>query len=396
MKLRVGLFFGGESVEHEISVISALQAARFMNEEKYEIIPVYLSKKGEFYTGAPLLQIEQFRNIPKLLSRCRRILISREGDEVVLYDAEGGLRRRKPLNRLDFAFPVVHGTHCEDGTLQGYFELLGLPYAGCDLISSALGMDKIRFKTIAAAAGLPVLPCVAFTSREWVADRDGILKKLTEEIGYPMIVKPANLGSSVGISKVENEEELIEAVSLASSFAGRLLCEHAIEALREINCSVLGDEQEAAASVCEEPVMSDRILSYLDKYQSKEGSKGMASLKRRLPAELGEEKAEEIRSLALRAFQALGCSGVIRIDFLMDTADSDRVYINEINTIPGSLAFYLWEATGMKYQDLLDRMIELGLRRKRNNQSLMYTYDSNVLESGTPFGTKKHSGKLRG
>ena len=209
-------------------------------------------------------------------------------------------------------------------------------------------------------------------------------------VGFPLIVKPANLGSSVGISKVNAEDELDEALSLASSFAETLLCERAIGKLREINCSVLGDREDAQASVCEEPLMEDEILSYTDKYMSgssSKGSKGMSSLKRKLPADLPAEKAEEIRSLSLRVFEALGCSGVARIDYLLDGEDGDRVYVNEINTIPGSLAFYLWEATGIPYKELLDRLVGLALRRARRRGNLMFTYDTNILSMGG-FGAK--------
>ena len=211
-----------------------------------------------------------------------------------------------------------------------------------------------------------------------------------------MIVKPANLGSSVGISKVENETELRAAVDLACSFADRVLIEHAVTALREINCSCLGDRNDCVASALEEPIMHDKILSYDDKYRSntgKSGSKGMASLSRKLPADLLPEKTAEIKAIALETFKAIGASGVVRIDFLLDSADNDRVYVNEINTIPGSLSFYLWEATDLKYKDLLDRLISLAFKRQRERENTMFTINTNILNESS-FGKKGSKGKL--
>ena len=394
MKTNVAVFFGGESVEHEVSIISAVQAMHAMDREKYEVIPVYISKQGMFFYHADMTEIEPFRDLDHLIRNSRKVLFVRTDNGVEMVDAVGGFSKRKALFRIDFAFPVVHGTNCEDGTLQGYFELLGLPYAGCDVLSSALGMDKVYFKNVLEANGLPVLPCVSFSGREWAANREQIAQRIEKELGYPVVVKPANLGSSVGIKKASDRSTLLEAISLAASFSGKILAEKAVEQLREINCAVLGDRDGAQASACEEPLMSDEILSYQDKYISgtkSSGAKGMSSLKRRLPAEISPEKKEEIQNLALRTFEVCGFAGVTRIDFLMDTANGDQVYINEANTIPGSLAFYLWEADGMKYTQLLDRIIALGFVRQRRKQNLMFTVDTNIL-STTSFGTKGAKG----
>ena len=235
-----------------------------------------------------------------------------------------------------------------------------------------------------------------FGARYFSAERDKALEKIKEKIGFPAIVKPANLGSSVGISKVGDENELIAALNLAFSFSDRVLVEHAIDSLREINCSVLGDRNDCEASALEEPVMHDKILSYDDKYRTNaksSGSKGMASLSRKLPADLPEEKAEEIKKIAVETFRCIGAAGVVRIDFLMDTADNDKVYVNEINTIPGSLAFYLWEAAGVKYPELIDRMIALAFKRQRERENLMFTLDTNILNESS-FGAKGSKGKL--
>ncbi len=394
MKTNVAVFYGCRSVEHEVSIISAVQAMRAMDREKYDITPVYVTKKGEMYTGDCLFTIEEYRNLPELFKKCHKVSFARENGQVVMKYILGGLFKKEKITAIDVAFPVVHGTNCEDGTIQGFFEYLNLPYVGCDILSSAVGMDKAVFKDVLKNAGLPVLDCICFRAREYMADKSGVTERIKEKIGFPLIIKPVNLGSSVGITKVNAETELDEAIMLALSFADKILVEHAVTAIREINCSVLGNADECTASVCEEPFMNDEILSYEDKYMagSKNGgqSKGMASLGRKIPADISEEKSEEIRKLACDIFKAIGANGVVRIDFIIDT-DTDTVYANEINTIPGSLAFYLWEATGVPYKELCDRLIDLAFKRQRSRENISYTIDTNIL-SGVSFGTKGAKG----
>ena len=391
MKTNVAVFYGCRTVEHEVSIISAVQAMRAINRDKYDVTPVYVTKNGEMYTGDSLFTIEEYRNLDDLLKKCKKVYFVREGDSVLMRDIEKKMFKKDVATVIDVAFPVVHGTNCEDGTIQGFFEYLNLPYVGCDIISSAVGMDKAVFKDVLKNAGLPVLDCITFRAREYVAEKQAIFQKIAKEVGFPLIVKPVNLGSSVGITKVNSDNELDSAIMLAISFADKVLVEKAITSLREINCSVLGNADECEASVCEEPFMNDEILSYEDKYMgnSKKGgqSKGMASLGRKIPADLSEEKSQEIRDLACKIFKAIGANGVVRIDFMIDTA-TDTVYANEINTIPGSLAFYLWEATGVKYTQLIDRMIELAFRRQRGRENITYTIDTNIL-SGVSFGGAK-------
>lgn len=394
MKTNVAFFYGCRSVEHEVSIISAVQAMRAVDREKYDITPVYVTKSGEMYSGDSLFEIEEYRNLPELFTKVNKVNFIKENGNVLMVE-ESKKRFSKPKQvKIDVAFPVVHGTNCEDGTIQGYFEYLNLPYVGCDIISSAVGMDKAVFKDVLKTAGVPCLDCITVRAKEYVANRETITESIKEKIGFPLIVKPVNLGSSVGITKVKTAEELDQAVMLAFSFADRVLLERAITSLREINCSVLGDCDECEASVCEEPFMNDEILSYEDKYlgNSKNGgaSKGMASLGRKIPADLTEEKSNEIRELACKTFKAIGANGVVRIDFMIDT-ETDTVYANEINTIPGSLAFYLWEATGVKYPELIDRLIDLAFKRQRNRDNLTFTIDTNILE-GASFGAKGSKG----
>lgn len=391
MKTNVAFFFGCMSVEHEVSIISAVQAMLAVDTEKYNVIPVYVTKNGEMFTGESLLKIESYRDLPALLKSARAVNFVRRGDKVLMVKEAKGVFAKKSETVIDVAFPVVHGTNCEDGTIQGYLEFLGLPYVGCNVLASAVGMDKAVFKDVLKRHGLPTLDCVTFYSREYAKNAENIKAEIISKIGLPAIVKPINLGSSVGISKAKNEDELIAAIELATSFADRILVEKAIENLREINCSVLGNATDCRASVCEEPFMNDEILSYEDKYLSSGKSKGMASLGRKIPADLDEARSNEIRSLACKIFKAIDGNGVVRIDFMIDK-DTDTVYANEINTIPGSLAFYLWDATGLSYKDLLDEMISLAFKRAREKENITFTIDTNILAGVSLGGSKGTKG----
>ncbi len=398
MKINVAVFYGCRSVEHEVSIISAVQAMHAVDRDKYDLTPVYVTKEGEMYTGKALFNIEEYKNLPTLLKKCTKVFFLRENGRVLMKSLSTGLFSKQRDIQIDVAFPIVHGTNCEDGTVSGLLEYLNIPYVGCDILSAAVGMDKAVFKDVLKNAGLPVLECVTFRAREYSLNKNKLTESIKEKIGFPLIVKPVNLGSSVGITKVKTEAELDAAIMLAISFADKILVERAVTSIREINCSVLGDCDSCEASVCEEPFMNDEILSYEDKYlsNSKSGgaSKGMASLGRKIPADITESKANEIKDLACRIFKAIGASGVVRIDFIIDT-ETDKVYANEINTIPGSLSFYLWDATGLKYPQLIDRLIELAFRRQRNRENINYTIKTNIL-SGVSFGSKgsKRGAKL--
>lgn len=389
--INVAVFFGGDSVEHEVSIISAVQAMTHLNREKYNVVPIYLAKDGQMYTSALMFEIDSFRAADELLAKARTVTIYNNGNGIFLKsEKKNDFSGRKPL-KLDVALPIVHGTNCEDGSLQGYLETLRLPYAGCDVLASSVGMDKAIFKSVLRTAGIPVLDCIRFSARDFVEYTKNILQRIDTSIGYPLIVKPVNLGSSIGISKVSAKDELKAAIDLAFSYSDSVLIERAVQNLREINCAVLGDANDCKASPCEEPFGSDEILSYEDKYLNSSKSKGMASLKRRIPAELPEDMTNTVKEYACRAFKAIGGHGVARIDFLMDN-ESKEVFVNEINTIPGSLAFYLWDADGMKYTQLLDELISLAFSRQRRRENLRFDIDTNILSQCGSFGAKGAKG----
>lgn len=391
-KLRIAVVFGGRSVEHEVSIISALQAVQNMNPEKYVITPVYMTKDSSLFVGEKVGEIESYRDIDALLKESQRVIIVKEDGEFFLtpFPAKKKLLKRSAYDSpipIDMVFPVVHGTNVEDGTLQGYLKTIGVPFAGCDVTPSALGMDKYASKVILRENGIPVLDGFCYTLSDY-ARMDSLILSIEEHVGYPVIVKPYNLGSSVGISVAKNRDELLHSVDDAFRYSRKIIAEHAITLLREINCAVLGDENKAEASECEEPIHTKDILSYADKYEGgAKGAKGFSgsksgsmatSVSRKLPAELSAEQRETIRELAVKAFQVLGCSGVARIDFMIDEA-TGQLYLNELNTIPGSLAFYLFEPLGIEYGSLIDRIIDLAMKKTRENEALTFSFDTNIL-----------------
>ena len=400
MKIKVALLFGGKSTEHDISIISALQAKNNINTDKYDVYPVYITRENEMYWGERTGDIKAYTDINALIKDSEAVTLVRRGDRVKLIRLSPSIFQKSEITDIDVAFPVVHGTNTEDGTLQGFCQMLDLAYVGCDVLSSAVGMDKYLTKVILRDAKIPVLDAKKLSLADFQRDPDALVKETEQEFAYPVIVKPINCGSSIGISKACDSASLMESLSDAFGYAESVIVERAIENLREINCSVVGDSLGAKASECEEPVSTDEILSFNDKYVggskgAKSGgaksSAGMASLKRKIPAPISSETREYIRETAVKAFLALGCAGVSRIDFLMD-GESGEIFFNEINTIPGSLSFYLWEPLGVKYPELLDEIITLALKAHRRRASLTFSFKSSVLSSasfGGSKGTKK-------
>lgn len=395
MKTNVAVFFGGRSVEHEISVISALQAIDAFNKGKYNIIPIYISKQGRWYTGEALLNIRNYRDLKKLTEGLEEVFMRPEYGDFNLYKASSGIfsKRNPVVAELHVAIPVLHGTNGEDGIFEGLLETIGIPFAGCNTLSSANGMDKITMKMILRECGVPVVDYIWFTDREWNTRKNQIISQIEEKLGYPVIVKPANLGSSVGIGKASDRNQLIDRINNAEKFSQRLIVEHCVEQLKEINCSVLGDADEHQSSVCEEPIKSGEILSYEDKYMGgSKSAKGMQASDKRIPADLPESMSEEIRRIAGETFRVLSCHGVSRIDVMVDEKDNS-IYVNEINTIPGSLSFYLWEASGISFTELMDRLVSLALKRKRETAKKTFTYDRNIFALGGGVkGTKGPKG----
>ena len=398
MKLNIAVFFGGESVEHEVSIISAHQAIEALDKNKYNVIPVYVSKERKLYVSDLLKDMSNYKNLKHLISQCTQVSITSEDNRVVIRPVKPSLFGPKELGTIDVAIPVMHGTNGEDGTIQGFFEMLKVPYAGCDLYGAAIGQDKVLQKNVLNDNNLPITNWFWVYGAEMDTRQSEILDKVHRLI-YPVIIKPARTGSSVGISIAHNDEEYLACFDEARQYDEKIITEKVVKPMREINCSVVGDSYSCVASVLEEvsSVSQDELLSFSDKYlgggksTKSEGSKGMASTARIVPAPLTDEQTRLIQQLAKETFRVLGTSGVCRIDFLMD-ADTKKVYVNEINTIPGSLAFYLWQAAGVSFSELMDKLVELALDRERRRSKMTFSYETNILSNFSASSAKGSKG----
>ena len=378
MKLKVGVIFGGESTEHEVSIISAVQAMKSLDTEKYDIVPIYITKDREWYTGKLLMDLEIYKDIPTLKRYAKNVVLYNKDNTFILQNKKGF---KSFVSEVELIVPIVHGTNVEDGTLQGYLELIGIPYTGSNVFGAAIGQDKVFMRQIFKEEGLPTVDYTWFFDTEYINEPDSIIKRV-KKMGYPVIVKPARLGSSIGIGKAKDEKALIEVIEEAIKYDTKIIVEKVVDNLIEINCSALGNYDYIETSELEEVMGKDEILSYKDKYLGgKKGkSKGMVSTSRVIPARISKEKTEEIKELTKKAFRSVNASGVVRIDYLLDKK-TKKVYINEINTIPGSLSFYLWEKTNKEYKLLLDDMINIAIKNFKKRTEKTYSFDSNILEN---------------
>ncbi len=387
MKIKVGVIFGGTTVEHEISIISAVQAMRHLDVEKYEIIPIYISKDHTWYTGKMLMDINLYQEFDHL---------KRYAKKVVLYNKDGvfalqttGIFKRV-IAEIDIALPIVHGNKAEDGTIQGYLETIGIPYAGSKVLGSAIGQDKVIMKQIMSAVNLPIVPYTWFYDINYYDDKEKILKDI-KKIGYPVIVKPATLGSSIGITVVQSENQIEQALKEAIKYDLKIVVEKAIENLTEVNCSVIGNYSYQETSVIEEVISEESFLTYEDKYVGgKKGTqaKGMLATNRIIPAKISDKLSEEIKELSKRVFNTLNLSGVCRIDYLIDK--KEKIYINEPNIIPGSLSFYLWTPAGKSYKKLLDEIITIAIKDYKLRSKKISSFETNILSN--VYGLKGKKG----
>jgi D-alanine-D-alanine ligase len=360
-RLRVGVIFGGRSGEHEVSLASAASVIRALDPEKYEAVPIGITKDGRWFVGTPAQKM-----LPDVLRQGHRVMLSADPSVGALLPLE---ERAAGSQRVDVIFPVLHGTFGEDGTVQGLLDLAGLPYVGSGVIGSAVGMDKDMAKRLFLQAGLPVGEFLAILRSEWESGRERILKAVAKKFRFPLFVKPATLGSSVGMTKVHNRKELGAALDLAAEFAQKILVERNIRG-REIEVSVLGND-EPKASIPGEIIPHREFYDYTAKYLE-EGTR------LEIPAKLPKAQVTRFQDYAVRAFRCLECRGMARVDFFLEKP-SGRVYLNEINTIPGftSISMYpkLWEASGIPYRELIDRLIQLALADHREKQRTKYTIE---------------------
>lgn len=394
MKKQIGVIFGSRSCEREVSIISAVQLMRFVDPEKYDVIPVYIDEHGSWYTGDPLKDIHTYKPFRAEAKGIRKVfpdLSSGSGALLCLQKGQGLFSHEKIeiAARIDIYIIVMHGMNGEDGTLQGLFELANIPYTSTGVVGSAIGMDKIIMKQFFQGAGLPVLPGECYTRKQFSDNSESIAESVASKLGFPVFVKPANLGSSIGVSRADDKESLLDSLSLAFEYDRRVLVEKGLDKPIELNCSVLGYDDDLRASPIEMPLNHDEFLDFKDKYLGG-GSKGMASLSRILPAPIEDDLKNEIQELSKRIFRMLDCKGVVRIDYMYDRI-SGNLYITEINTIPGSLAFYLWEKDGLPYSQLIEHMIAYAEKAYTEKNKTNYAFTSDILK-GASFGVKGAKG----
>ncbi len=396
-KTQLGVIFGSRSCEREVSIISAVQLMNHVDTEKYDVIPIYISEQGVWYTGAPLRDIHTyapFQPDQKGIERVWLDVVAGSGALLTERPPKGlfGHPTQQVVARLNVCVLVMHGLNGEDGTLQGMLELANLPYTSTGVAGSAIGMDKIMMKQFFRGAGtLPCLPDCWFTRSAFEKDADGVMDRVENELGYPVFVKPANLGSSIGVSRADDREGLRDSLELAFEYDRRVLVEKGLDKPLELNCSVLGYDDVVEASPIEMPISGDQFLDFKEKYLANGGSKGMASLHRVLPAPIEDSLRDRIQAMSCDIFRMLDCKGVVRVDYMFDRA-SEQVYITEINTIPGSLAFYLWESKGVKYSQLIDRMVDAALRAHEDKNARNYAFSSDILKGVTLGGSKGAKG----
>ena len=381
--------FGGVSPEHEVSVLTAMQVINSLEDTDFNLIPLYVSKSGRWLTGDPLLELENYQDLEALKEKSVQCTFSHDdlGKPVLKETEKKGFLSKAEQYPIHAIIPAFHGSEGENGSFQGTCEMYNIPYAGSGVFASSIGMDKVKAKELCRSHNLPVVDDFDFYENEWERDQQTVLH-YAQELGYPVIVKPTTLGSSIGVARADSEEELIEAVETAFRYDHNLMIEKAVTPLIEINCSVIGASDNLEASVCERPLGQEETLSFEDKYQSDgSGQKGMASADREIPADISDELTERIQTLSKQVFQTFRASGLARLDFLIN-ADSQEVYFNEINTIPGSFSFYLWEESGINMRGLMLKLIDIARERHTQKIGRIRSYDTNLLDEKAIKGIK--------
>ncbi|HSW97525.1 MAG TPA: D-alanine--D-alanine ligase family protein [Candidatus Saccharimonadales bacterium] len=395
MKKRIGVIFGGKSPEHEVSVITGLQVIENIDKEKFDVLPIYVAKDGRWFSGPELLKIETYRNLGLIPEKStQEAVIPSDTEKSLMPVAKSSLNpfKKSENQTIDVLLPTFHGGIGESGSFQGMFDIMNIPYVGPSVLGGALSMDKVVMKQLFLQNNLPITKYLWFNRRAFEKDRNAVIKSIEKDLKYPLFVKPSNGGSSIGTTKAHDKKELENAIEVANLFDRRFIVEESFENSIEINISVIGNTgSELMVSVCEEVYASGEVLTYEDKYVGggkKTGpSKGMASTKRKVPAELAKEVEEKIQKLAKLAFEVLESSGVARVDFLVNKKTKD-VVILEINNPPGSMAYYLWEASGLSFKDMLSKLTALALERYEDDAKNTKTFSSNILQNFNLTGAK--------
>lgn len=366
MKKRLAVIYGGITTEHEVSIVTAVQMMENVDQTKYDLVPLYIDKAGQWWTGKELLDIKYYQQAdlfkPKKLEAFH-------------------LHPVKDSNQIDVAILCFHGGYGESGNVQGLLELAGIPYQGPKVLSSAIAFDKVVTRQILAAEEIGQTDYVWFNDFQWKNHREQLIQEINQ-LQYPLFIKPARSGSSIGIQKIKTQAELEKTVEEVMQYDYRVLIESEVQDCIEVNVSVLGGET-IKASVPEQPISTDQFLSFADKYEKGNGKggekSGLASANRRIPAPISSQLAEKIQSLAKDIFRIFDCTGVVRIDFFANPS-TEEVFVTELNTIPGSMSYYLWQASGLAYPDLIDRLVEIAEEEQLKKEQLITSFESNILD----------------
>ena len=374
MKLNVGVIFGGKSVEHEVSIITAIQAMEHIDKDKYEIIPIYITKDLQWYTGGCLKFIDTFKDYDLIRRYAKRVnLINKDGRYIL--QTNGFIK--KEVVELHLAFPIVHGANVEDGSIQGYLNMIGIPYVGSNIYSSVMAQDKVFMKQVMQANNIPVTKYVWFGERFYRNKKEELFKQI-DELNYPLIIKPATLGSSVGIEVITRKEEIDSTIERAFQYDSKVIIEEKIDDLTEYNCSVLLTSNGNITSEIEEVTTNKPIIEYGDKFLYNADSDDN-SIKRTCPAEISEKLRKEIELNSLAVFKMLNMRGTARIDFLYDNKHK-LLYVDEVNSIPWCFSHHLWEKRNISYKELLNIMFGDAIAMEIKNQGMTLTLDSAVVE----------------
>lgn len=398
MKIKVGVIFGGDSVEHEVSIITAVQAMEFLDKNKYEIVPIYISKNRDWYTGESLLKMDSYKDLENIDKLAMKVCLTKKDNTYALIKMNGLFQ--KVINTIDVAFPIVHGKGVEDGSLAGYLDTLGLPYVGCDMLGASVGQDKVVQKQIMQSANIPVPDYVWFYENEYYLDEKKILKEI-EELTYPVVVKPAHLGSSIGITYVKSKTEIEEAIKNAIEYDNKIIVEKAVPNILEVDCAAVGNYEWIEVSAIGKMLTDNDFLTFEDKYLGS-GSKKTPGKKVsgdintsgfEIPAKIDKKIEEDIIKYTKESFRVLNLRGITRFDFLVDS-ETKKVYVNEPNTIPGCLAFFFFKPKNINYQELLDKVITMTIKDYKNLEKKITSFESNVLSTFNGSGGSKNKMSL--
>ncbi len=387
--MNIGVFFGSRSAEHDISIITAQLIIGGLKGLGYQVTPVYVSKKGQWLIGEDLGNLKMFTSPTGGVEdegKYNQYFLDMEKSQGKMVFTKKGLLGKSII--IDIAFPAFHGTYGEDGTVQGLFEMIGIPYVGCGVSASSIAMDKALTKIVIQNAGVPVTKFVSFTKNEWVENQQSVNKQISSQLKYPLFVKPVHLGSSIGIGKAKDEKELIQKIEVALHYDDKVIVEEAVENLMDVTCCLIGN-QNPRASVLQESVFKNDMFGFNDKYISEGGAQtGKATSNLVIPARLDEVNTKAIQETAVKVYKALECSGISRVDFLFNK-QSKEFFVTEVNPLPGTLYHHLWKASGLELGDLLAELLKLAQEQYNYKKQFTYSFESSVLKNlGGAKGSK--------